>query len=210
MISMSRHTKFRISTAILAGCAAAGTLGFSESAHALPLIDLGASARLMYSSPIEDLQVNPYGLGLGLRGGITIPGNLYLGVNAELYFGEKDDILAETANRIEAELVGLGDEARVARSSFVTMAEVGYDFSLVALTIRPLVGFGLLGETIETCPADGDCTEESNSRFGISPGIQVLALPGFIKLTAEARYLSALGEGDVASLTFGGGLALEF
>ena len=209
MTRMSRPTKHRTYTTLLAGCAAACTFGFSESAEALPFVDVGASARVLYGSPIEDLEVNPYGLGIGLRGGLTVLGDLYLGVNAEIYFGETEDLFADTSSRVEAKLLGGMDEAQVSRSSFIAMAEVGYDFSLLALTVRPLVGFGLLGESAETCSRDAEaCLEDSSSRFGISPGIQVLALPGFFKLTAEARYLTSFEEND--SLIFGGGIALEF
>ena len=209
MTRMSRSAKHHLYATMLAGCAAACTLGFSESAEALPFVDVGASARILYGSPTEDLSVNPYGLGVGLRGGFTVLETLYLGVNAEIYFGETGDLFTETSSRVEAKLLGGRDEAQVSRSSFVAMAEVGYDFSLVALTVRPLMGFGLLNESAEACTTDAaSCLNDSSSRFGISPGIQVLASPGFFKLTAEARYLTSFEDND--SLTFGVGIALEF
>lgn len=99
-------------------------------AHALGPIDLEFAALAGVGFTPTDLKVNPYGLGLGVRGGLRF-GGFYAGARALNYFGESS--LSVTQLGVEA----------------------GYGISIGPVTLRPGVGVGdfIAGGTIATTPS---------------------------------------------------------
>ncbi len=102
----------------------------ATNAHALGPVDLELAALGGVGFAPADLKVNPYGFGLGVRGGVRFVG-FYAGARALNYFGESS--LSVTQLGIEA----------------------GYGFSLGPVTLRPGVGLGdfIAGGTIAATPS---------------------------------------------------------
>src|SRR5690242_16836511 len=77
-------------------------LGTSSTAHALPLVTLSGSARGLYGSRSDDVGLNPYGGGIGLRLGVTLPAALYLGGSFDYFFGESETNAVDVEQSISA------------------------------------------------------------------------------------------------------------
>jgi hypothetical protein len=164
--------------AVFALATAAGVLVSAERAEALPFLTLSGSLRGLYGSPVEDLAASPYGAGIGLRAGVTLPASLYLGGSLDYFFGESID-------------TPLGD---VSTSLLQLMAHAGYDLGLGPLTVRPGVGLGLANFSGDT-PA-GDTSE---SDFVLSPGVEGSIGLGLLSVGAEVRYNKVFSDGDVSA-----------
>ncbi len=120
----SRRSRF---LSLLAGSGSAiAVLVAAQPAQALPLVTLSGSLRGLYGSVLSDQELNPYGIGLGLRAGVTLPMSLYVGASLDYFFGE-------------SATVG-GDEN--SRSLLQVLGTLGYDASLGPLTLRPSLGLG--------------------------------------------------------------------
>lgn len=173
---------------------ALGVVGFAETAQALPLLTLSGSLRGLYGSPtaetgIEGVELNPYGLGLGLRGGITLPSALYLGASFDYFFGESDDA-------IDADF-----------AIYQLMANVGYDLGLGPLTLRPSLGLGLANSSVEV---SGPISfEETESDFVLSPGAEGIIGLGLLSVSAEVRYNKVFSDGDADALIMGVGVGFS-
>jgi hypothetical protein len=110
------------SAPILVAAAAAGvlTLVTTRSAHALGPVDLEVGLKAgVATNPINGLNDNPLGFGIGARGGVGIFG-LYGGIKFMYYFG---------ADSEHATQYGV---------------EGGYSLSVGPITLRPQVGVGNL------------------------------------------------------------------
>ena len=59
---------------------------------ALPLLTLSGSVRGLYGSGSDDPALDPYGAGLGLRAGVTLPASLYVGASLDYFFGESSSV----------------------------------------------------------------------------------------------------------------------
>jgi hypothetical protein len=159
--------RLRPSWRLLVMGAAGGLTAFAGlgEARALPLISLSASARGLYGSALGDQDPSPYGVGLGLRAGVTLPLSLYLGGSFDYFFGESVTL----------------DDIESSASLLQLMANVGYDLGLGPLTLRPSLGLGFAKRS-----ADGAADDASN--FVASPGAEVLLGLGLLSVSAEARY----------------------
>jgi hypothetical protein len=165
---------------------AVGALGagatFSGSAAALPLIGVSASLRGLYGFALGDsLRVegngaagtssssdwNPYHLGLGVRGGVTLS-SIYVGASLDYFF-------AETTHVTGFEVSG---------GRLQVMGNVGYEFGLPLLTLRPLVGLGYAHTNIDADSAGSASKQE----LVIAPGAELLVNLGLINVSGELRY----------------------
>jgi hypothetical protein len=132
-------------------------------------IQLGLGLR--YGLEMNDGDLNPWGLGLGVQGGYTLPNAIYAGGVFEYFFGDSQEVAG----------------VKVKANLWQLMAEGGYDLGLgPTFVLRPKVGAGLANLRGETC-LDG-CVSDSESDLAIAPGATfLLFLPGF-RLSADVRY----------------------
>jgi hypothetical protein len=156
-------------------------------AAAAPGLTLSASLRVLYGAAADDVALNPYEEGLGLRGGVTFSGGLYLGASLDYFFGDSDDA-------IDTE-VGV----------YQLLGNVGYDFDLGLLMLRPSLGFGLAQSCIEL----GD-EDESEGNFALSPGAELFLELGLLTFSAELRYNEVfVNDNDVDAVIVGLGVGLS-
>ena len=180
----------RLARALVSATALALTLVVAESsAHALGPIDVEAGAKVGVATNPFANGVNPYGFGLGVRGGVGIFG-FYGGVSAVHYFGSSTDIpsLAGTIN--------------ATTSSTLLGLELGYTISALPLVnIRPQLGIGNI--TYYTSASGND---SSNAYLYLEPGVALLVPLGLLYVGADANPLvvpsvDALGSTDKKAYT---------
>ncbi|HEU4579609.1 MAG TPA: outer membrane beta-barrel protein [Polyangiaceae bacterium] len=179
---------------LLPACSAALlVLGTASTARALPLVTISGSARGLYGSPADDLRLNPYGGGIGLRLGVTLPASLYLGGSFDYFFGESETNTAEIEQSV---------------SLLQVMARVGYDLGIGSVTLRPQLGLGLAQSAVDF---GGLSTSESD--FALAPGAEFIFGLGLLSLSAEANY-NVVFAGDEEQVTnawiLGLGLGVSF
>jgi hypothetical protein len=155
-------------------------LGTSSTVHALPLVTLSGSVRGLYGSPADDLGLNPYGGGIGLRLGVTVPASLYLGGSFDYFFGESETNAADLEQSL---------------SLLQVMARVGYDLGIGPVTLRPQLGLGLAQTHVDF---GGVGTSESD--VALAPGAEFIFGLGLLSLSAEANYNVVLA-GDAEQAT---------
>jgi hypothetical protein len=132
---------------------------------------------LRYGFELEEGDFNPWGLGLGLDGGVTMQNAVYVGGNAEYYFGETVDTP--------------GGEA--SGNIWQLTAEGGYDVGLGPnFVIRPKLGLGIGSWKSEVCfesIAGGDeCMEDSSTDFAATPGANFIFASEKFTLDIDVRY----------------------
>lgn len=116
--------------------------------------------------------------GLGVRGGYTLPMNVYLGGTFVYHLGK-------------SESTAFGD---VKSNVYYFGAEGGYDIAAGPVVIRPYLGLGAATAkaTIPGFNLGGVAvpeTSNSETRFGLWPGATVLYPIGSAFVGADARYL---------------------
>jgi len=181
----------RVARVIVRLLALAGGLcafGAPREAAAAPLITLSASLRGLYGSVSGDPDLNPYGPGVGLRAGVTLPASLYLGASLDYFIGESDSVAGVEASASVLQVLG----------------NVGYDFGLGPLTVRPVLGFGLAQSNVDLGDAD-----ESEGNFALSPGVEGIFGLGLLSVGAELRYNKVFADGDVDAFIVGLGLGIS-
>lgn len=140
-------------------------------------IQLGIGFR--YGFEMEPGDLNPWGTGLGLDGGITLPNAVYVGGNVEYFFGstvEASDI--ETSGNL-----------------WQLSAEGGYDIGLGPIfVLRPKVGVGVAGSSFETCDIEGACVDDSSTDFMLAPGGTFILMPPGFSLSLDVRYAMIFAE----------------
>ncbi len=152
--------------------AAAGLVSapaFAEPATANS-IQLGLGFR--YGIEMNPGDVNPWGIGLGLDGGYTLPNAVYLGGNIEYFFGDS-----------------VGDDTNGATTNIWQLsAEGGYDIGLGPIfVLRPKLGLGLANIHEKGCVL-GACTSDTESKFALLPGATFMVMPPGFNLSADLRY----------------------
>lgn len=178
----------RLPAAVLGLACGGALLAFSGDAAALPLLTLSGSLRGLYGSAFGDPVVNPYGPGIGVRAGITLPTSLYLGASLDYFFGASDEV------------AGID----VSASLLQVMGNVGYDLGLGPLTLRPSLGLGLAQSDVE-----GGAFESSESDFLLSPGAEAFVGLGLLSVSGEVRYNKIFVDGDFDGVYFGVGLGFS-
>jgi hypothetical protein len=173
-------------TALLATVGASLVLALGGEAKAAPpatagVIQLGVGFR--YGHELQQGDFNPWGPGIGIAGGYTLPQAIYLGGSLEYFFGDQAEVddFSTSANYVEAQ------------------AEGGYDVGVSARwVIRPKVGAGVAVLQSETC-VDTDCTSEGDTAFVLAPGASVMFLSPSFSLSLDARYDMVFGEEEMVN-----------
>jgi Outer membrane protein beta-barrel domain len=118
------------------------------------------------------------GVGLGVRGGYTLPMNLYLGGTFMYHFGKSEND-------------GFGD---VSEHLYYFGVEGGYDIYAAPVIIRPYLGLGAATATasVPSSTFDGVTIgggSVSDTKFGVWPGVSALYPIGSAFVGADARFL---------------------
>jgi hypothetical protein len=201
MVPVSYGTQVRFPRIWLCGLIAAGAALVAAPAVADPattkVLQLGVGFRYGADLTSGDT-LNPWGTGIGLDGGYTLPNAVFLGASFEYFFGEK---IGDDSNGASANLWQLSTEA-------------GYDLGTDVVVLRPKLGLGVANVSVESCaPAvslggGSDCTPRTKSDFVLLPGATLIVIPGRFSLVADVRYelvfASQMGQGLL--FTFGVGL----
>lgn len=160
---------FRV--ALPAAALALAFVASENTAHALGPIDIEAGAKVGVATNPSDGN-NPYGFGLGLRGGVGIFG-FYGGISAVHYFGSDVDVLVP----------GQSDKPHL--STTLLGLELGYTISAIPIiNIRPQLGIGNA-----TFYVSGGGSDTSDSHVYVEPGVVVLVPLGLVYVGADVNAL---------------------
>ncbi len=188
----------------VAAAVAASTLVASTEAYALGPLSLEVGIKAGYgSNPDSSAPINPLGVGLGGRAGVSILG-FYGGIDGEYFLGGSVDSPVHTSEHTAKYGV-----------------QLGYNLGIPFLTIRPQVGLGNLtisGSTDATTigGVSVPATSGSSSSFYVEPGVVGLITFGiyFIGADANALLITSYPEGATtglkASFTAHGQIGLTF
>lgn len=182
------YTPPRARAALLGVACAAGVMAMPGTAQALPLLTLSASLRGLYGSSSGDPELDPYGPGIGVRAGVTLPASLYLGASLDYFFGESESLAGVDASASLLQVLG----------------NVGYDVGFGPLTLRPSLGFGLAQSNEELGAVD-----ESDGNFVLSPGAELFVGLGLLSVSGEVRYNKVFADGDTDAVVLGLGLGFS-
>jgi hypothetical protein len=144
-------------------------------------IQLGIGFR--YGHELEQGDFNPWGPGIGIAAGYTLPQAICLGGSLEYFFGDRIEVseVSRSANYLEAQ------------------AEGGYDLGISERwVIRPKLGAGVAALQSENC-VDTDCTNEGDAAFVLAPGASVMFLSPSFSLSLDARYDMVFGEEEMVN-----------
>jgi hypothetical protein len=183
------HGGRRAPAALIGLACAASALAFSGSAQALPLLTLSGSVRGLYGSDLDDENPSPYGPGLGLSAGVTLPASIYVGASLDYFFGESATIAGRD----------------VSASLFQALAHLGYDAGLGPLTLRPSLGFGYAQSSVDL-EGLGD---DSVSDFVLAPGAELFIGLGLLTVSGEVRYNKIFSDSGVDAVILGVGLGFS-
>jgi hypothetical protein len=180
----------------------AAAAGLAASLLALPAqadppatansVQLGVGFR--YGFELEEGDFNPWGTGIGVEAGYTLPSALYLGGNFDYFFGEKLE---------EAE--GVSIEGNI----WQLMGEAGYDLGFGQgpfFVIRPKAGVGIAGLNSEACLGMLGCESTSETDFAIAPGATFLLLTKSVSLSLDLRYDMIFADEMLNALLFSVGI----
>jgi hypothetical protein len=181
----------RLSIAALAVCA---LLAVSSKASAL---DAYAGLLGGYGFATERHDVQPYGAGFGLDGGVTLPEiPIYIGARVQLFAGQTRHLPPELGSVRESErylLYGL---------------DLGYDVELGTLLLRPEVGIGA-AHMFFTLDAPLTSTSTGGSSLlpvpddlslYLAPALELLWKLSHVYFGAEIRYLALTANGHISGL----------
>ena len=163
-------------TGLLGAICGAAALFAPGTARAEPPITAGGiqlGLGFRYGFDLEEGDLNPWGTGLGIEGGYTLPSAVYIGANLEYYLGGTIDILG----------------SELSSNVYQLSAEGGYDLGFAErFVLRPKVGVGLAGVRSKLCPDEGSCDSESSSELLVTPGVAFLFLGERFSFSADVRY----------------------
>jgi hypothetical protein len=151
------------------------TIAFSSrEAHALGPIGIEVGAQVGYGASPGGAPVNPLGVGLGGRAGITFF-NIYAGAKIMDYIGSGDTF----GGQYHALQYG---------------GEIGYGFSISVLTIRPQIGVGNISLSGAAVGPDGQPVLPTGSSLYLEPGAVALITIGIVYFGADASALMITSE----------------
>jgi hypothetical protein len=142
-----------------------------------------------------------YKLGLGLRGGYTLPNRLYLGGTLLLHEG-RTGVRIEQSETPQTDLYYGG-------------AEGGWDAVAGPLVIRPYLGVGyalVRASSNPGCVTAGTCVAlwSNDSALGLWPGAVAIVRSGGIFVGADVRYVVLVGSPYPNAVSAFGTAGLEF
>lgn len=149
---------------------------FADPPATANVVQLGLGFR--YGFDLEEGDMNPWGPGIGIDAGYTLPSALYLGGAFDYFFGDTQE-----AGDIE-----------VSANVWQLMAEGGYDLGLGPyFVLRPKLGVGVAAVNVETCGdplgVDEGCRDDGSSTdFAIAPGTTFLYLGEKFSFSVDVRY----------------------
>ena len=176
----------------LGAVAAAGAFFVSAPAYADPATTNSLQIGLGFRYGIEMMEgdVNPWGFGLGLDAGYTLPNAVYVGGTAEYFFGE------------EVALEGGSLDTNI----WQIMAEGGYDVGAGPLVLRPKLGLGFASSSAEVCLDGLGCSNDSATDFALAPGVAAMLFLPMLSVSANVRYAFVFAEETAKAIIFSIGL----
>lgn len=178
----------------LGAVVAAGACFVSAPAFAEPATTNSLQIGLGFRYGIEMMEgdLNPWGVGIGLDAGYTLPMAVYVGGVVEYFFGEEVDVPGGSADS----------------NVWQIMAEGGYDLGAGPIVIRPKVGLGFANFSTETCLEGFGCADGSSTELALAPGLSAMAFLPMLSLSADVRYELVFAETTAKALllSFGFGL----
>jgi hypothetical protein len=163
--------------------------------HTANSIQLGLGFR--YGVKLSDGDINPWGTGLGIDVGYTLPNAIYFGGNFEYFFGET---LEAPGLKLSANIMQFGVEG-------------GYDVGIGQhFVIRPKLGVGLahLESSVEGCGIDALCEAgphgSSDTKAAILPGATFLLFTKRISVALDVRYDVVFTDPSLQGLVFSAGI----
>ena len=153
-------------------------------------LQLGLGFR--YGVELNEGDLNPWGTGIGLEGGYTLPViPIYVGGNAEYFFG----------GTLESPL---GD---VDSNIWQLSAEGGYDIGVGEhFVIRPKLGLGYAFVNTEACVETFGCESDSEGKPLIAPGAKFMLLLKSFQLDFDARYAIVTSDPTAKAFIFSVGI----
>ena len=191
-----------------AGLSCAGALlialAIASPAQAAPL-GLSATVSGLYGNNWSgDVQIDPYGVGVGVSAGFVLPASIYVGGALRHFFGQDTGETLLSAPPIYLE--------RTASLTELT-GHVGYDLDLVAVALRPSlgVGYGLVSSELQRSAAGGqESSASTEGAFVLSPGVEARFPIGVVAGCVELRYEVLLdSESDASALVIGVGVGVD-
>ena len=127
--------------------------------------------------------VGTQGVGIGLRGGYTLPMKVYIGAAFVYHLGGSKD----------------ADQIKYTGSTLYLGPEVGYDLELGPLVIRPYVGLGY-GSVKAKAEAGGKTLlDRSEGGFALWPGLMARYPIDAFFVGADARYALVTGTDKISN-----------
>ncbi|MGC4086811.1 MAG: outer membrane beta-barrel protein [Polyangiaceae bacterium] len=167
----------------LCGVLLAATPALANDPATANVIQIGAGVR--YGIEMNDGDFNPWGVGLGLDGGYTLPMAVYVGGNFEYFFGDS------------VTLAGIETTGNV----WQLTAEGGYDIGLGPIVLRPKLGAGIGTLRGESC-FSGTCSSDSSSKFALTPGVKAMFFTPSFSLSVDTRYDLIFADETAKALIF--------
>jgi|SRR5882724_7564612 len=145
-----------------------------------------------YGVGLNDGDFNPWGTGLGLEVGYTLPLlHVYVGGNAEYFFGTTKQAL----------------DVKVDGNIWQVTAEGGYDFGFGHhVVLRPKLGLGYANVIGESCIGGADCLKSNDNQAVIAPGAKLILIASHFELAFDARYDVVLSDPTAKALIFSLGI----
>jgi hypothetical protein len=154
-------------------------------------IQLGIGFR--YGINLGDEEPNPWGAGLGVDVGYTLPNAIHVGGSFEYFFGGSTEILGTT----------------LTSNIWQLSAEGGYDVGLGEhFVIRPKVGVGIARSMVsyEACPTGLPCEDAGDTHPLVAPGATFMLFTDAFSLTLDTRYALVLADSTGKALIFSVGV----
>ncbi len=148
-------------------------------------------------APLLGVASERQGLGLGARGGATLPFHLYVGGTVVYHLG--------SSAGGSAMVNGLTSATRVSNSTLYLGPEAGFDFVLDRVTIRPYLGLGV-GMFFASVESNGVKTSGSSTEMVAWPGCTVsYDIPSTsLFVGGDARLVTIPGAASFAAFGFFG------
>jgi hypothetical protein len=143
--------------------------------------------------------MNPYGLGLGIRGGYELDFKMFIGAGFVYHLGS-----SESRNTAPAMANPVFIETSV--NYMLAYAEVGYDLWYDRLLLRPSLWLGMGFAIADPYQNLG---RQMVSDFMLAPGLNLIYIFDGIYIGADIRYVAVTADG-LAGLNFFGVVGLRF
>lgn len=127
--------------------------------------------------------VSTHGAGVGLRGGYTLPMKVYVGAAFVYHLGGSKD----------------ADQVKYTGSTFYVGPEVGYDFELGPIVLRPYAGLGYGSAKAKAEAGGTTLLERDEGGFAIWPGVMARYPIDMFFVGADARYALITGTDKITN-----------